>query len=307
MRVTQRSIAQLSLQGLNGNLSALQKIQQQLTSGKTISQPSDDPTGTNTSMVTRQDMAGVSQHTRNISDGQTFLDATDASLQDMLDQVRRVRDLTVQALNNGAQDGQSESDIATEVDGIRNSLIGQANQVVQGRPLFGGITNGSKAYDDTGAYVGVGGTNGIPVTPVNRRVSDVEAIRVDITGPEAFGDPASGKDMFGVVANISKHISDPVTGATDTASLTQDLSDLDKVISGLSTALADVGTRQARMETAASANQTQQLNLTAKLQDTENIDLPKTIMNMQMQQVGYQAALSATAQSLQPTLVDFLK
>jgi flagellar hook-associated protein 3 FlgL len=307
MRVTQRSIAQLSLQGLNGNLSALQKIQQQLTSGKTISQPSDDPTGTNTSMVTRQDMAGVSQHTRNISDGQTFLDATDASLQDMLDQVRRVRDLTVQALNNGAQDGQSESDIATEVDGIRNSLIGQANQVVQGRPLFGGITNGSKAYDDTGAYVGVGGTNGIPVTPVNRRVSDVEAIRVDLTGPEAFGDPASGKDMFGVVANISKHISDPVTGATDTASLTQDLSDLDKVISGLSTALADVGTRQARMETAASTNQTQQLNLTAKLQDTENIDLPKTIMNMQMQQVGYQAALSATAQSLQPTLVDFLK
>jgi flagellin-like hook-associated protein FlgL len=30
-------------------------------------------------------------------------------------------------------------------------------------------------------------------------------------------------------------------------------------------------------------------------------------MNMQMQQVGYQAALSVTAQSLQPTLVDFLK
>jgi flagellar hook-associated protein 3 FlgL len=307
MRVTQRSIAQMSLQGLSGNLSALQKIQQQLTSGKTISQPSDDPTGTNTAMVTRQDMAGVSQHTRNISDGQTFLDATDASLQDMLDQVRRVRDLTVQALNNGAQDGQSESDIATEVDGIRNSLIGQANQVVQGRPLFGGITNGSKAYDGTGAYVGVGGTNGIPVTPLNRRVSDVEAIRVDITGPEAFGDPATGKDMFGVVANISKHVSDPVTGATDTTSLTQDLADLDDVIHGLSTALADVGTRQARMETAASANQTQQLNLTSKLQDTENIDLPKTIMNMQMQQVGYQAALSATAQSLQPTLVDFLK
>jgi len=307
MRVTQRSIAQLSLQGLNGNLAALQKIQQQLTSGKTISQPSDDPTGTNTSMITRQDMAGATQHSRNISDGQTFLDATDSSLQDILDQVRRVRDLTVQALNSGAQDGASQGDIATEVSGIRQSLVGAANQVVQGRPLFGGITNGTQAYDTNGNYVGVGGANGIPVTPLNRRVSDVETIRVDVTGPEAFGDPASGKDMFGVVKSVVQHISDPVTGATDSAGLTSDLANLDDVINGLSTALADIGTRQARMQTAANANQTQQLNLTTKLQDTENIDMPKTIMNMQMQQVGYQAALSATAQSLQPTLVDFLK
>lgn len=306
MRVTQRSIAQLSLQGLNGNLGALQKLQQQLTSGKTISRPSDDPTGTNTSMITRQDMAGATQNARNISDGQTFLDATDSALQNILDQVHRVRDLTVQALNSGSQGTGSQADTATEVDGIRKSLIGSANQVVQNRPLFGGITSGSKAYDDNGGYVGVGGANGIAVKPLNRRVSDVEAIRVDVTGPEAFGTPGPG-DMFGVVSSISAHMSDPTTGATDTAGLTQDLANLDKVISGLTTALADVGTRQARMQTAASNNQTQQLNLTTKLQDTENIDLPKTIMNMQMQQVSYQAALSATAQSLQPTLVDFLK
>lgn len=308
MRVTQRSIAQMSLQGLNGNLAALQKLQQQLTSGKKISQPSDDPTGTNTAMITRQDMAGTSQQARNISDGQTFLNATDSALQGMLDQLHRVRDLTVQALNSGSQGTTSEAAIATEVNGIRQSLIGSANQVVQGRPLFGGNTNGSKAYDDNGNYVGVGGANGIAVTPLNRRVSDVEAIRVDITGPEAFGDPTSGKDMFGVISSISSHISPPPPAtATDTAGLTQDLANLDDVINGLSTALADVGTRQARMETAATNNQTQQLNLTAKLQDTEDIDMPKTIMNMQMQQVGYQAALSATAQSLQPTLVDFLK
>jgi flagellar hook-associated protein 3 FlgL len=61
------------------------------------------------------------------------------------------------------------------------------------------------------------------------------------------------------------------------------------------------------METAAGVNSSQQLSLQTKLSDTENVDLPKTIMNMQMQQVGYQAALSVTAQSLQKTLVDFLR
>src|SRR3954468_20274766 len=303
MRITQRAVTLTSLQGLNSNLAALSKMQQQLTSGKTISLPSDDPTGTNTSMITRQGIAGVTQQARNIADGSTFLDATDSALQDMLDQVQRVRDLTVQALNTGSQDTTSNPAtpaIATEVNGVRQSMLGQANQVVQNRPLFGGVTGGSKAYDDTGAYVGVGGANGIPVKPLTRRVSDVENIRVDITGPEAFGDPASGKDLFSVVSNIAAHVGDQTA-------LTSDLADLDKVMDGMKTALADVGTRQARMETAATVNSSQQLTLQTQLQNTENVDLPKTIMNMQMQQVGYQAALSVTAQSLQKTLVDFLR
>jgi len=300
MRITQRSLALNSLRGLNGNLAAVSKLQNQLTSGKTISAPSDDPTGTNTSMLTRQGMAGNAQQARNISDGHTFLDSSDSALQNMLDQVRRVRDLAVQALNTGSSSSASNVAIATEVNGVRDSLIAQANQVVQGKPIFGGVTSGNQAYGLNGTYLGVGGANGVPVHPVTRRVSDVEAIRVDITGPEAFGDPQSGKDLFAVVANIASHVGDATL-------LTTDLSDLDNVINGMTKAAADIGTRSARMDDAATVNSSQALALQAKLSDTEDVDLPKTIMELQMQQTGYQAALSVTAKSLQPTLVDFLK
>src|SRR3954452_15072678 len=300
MRVTQRSVVLTSLQGLNSNLARTDKIQQQLTSGKTISRPSDSPTGTNTSLSTRQAISGNDQYARNISDGQTFLDATDSSLQDMLTQIRRVRDLTVQALNGGAQSDQSQQAIATEVSGIRQSMLGQANQVVQGRPLFGGVTAGNKAYDDSGAYVGVGGTGGGAGQPLTRRVSDVETLRVDITGAEAFGDPASGKDLFSVVNSVVAHVG-------DTTALSDDLKDLDGVINGMLAAAADVGTRSARMQTAGTVNSSTALNLKTQLSDTEDIDLPKTIMELQMQQNGYQAALQATAKVIQPTLLDFLK
>jgi flagellar hook-associated protein 3 FlgL len=300
MRVTQRSVVLTSLQGLNSNLAKTDKIQQQLTSGKTISRPSDSPTGANTSLLTRQAISGNDQYARNISDGRTFLDATDSALQDMLDQVRKVRDLTVQALNGGAQSAQSQDAIATEVAGIRESMLGQANQVVQGRPLFGGVTTGNKAYDASGAYVGVGGTGGIAVLPLTRRVSDVETIRVDITGPEAFGDPASGKDLFAVVNSVAANIA-------DTTALSDDLKDLDSVLNRLLSATADIGTRATRMETAATINTSQSLNLKTQLGATEDIDLPKTIMELQMSQTGYQAALQATAKVIQPTLLDFLR
>jgi flagellar hook-associated protein 3 FlgL len=61
------------------------------------------------------------------------------------------------------------------------------------------------------------------------------------------------------------------------------------------------------MQTAGTVNTSTALNLKTQLSDTEDIDLPKTIMELQMQQNGYQAALKATAQVIQPTLLDFLK
>jgi flagellar hook-associated protein 3 FlgL len=300
MRITQRALALNSLRGLNGNLAVVNKLQGQMTSGKTISKPSDDPTGTNTSLITRQTVASNAQQARNIADGKTFLDATDSALQNMLDQVRRVRDLTVQALNTGASSSESDQAIQTEVTGVRQSLVGQANQVVQGRPIFGGVTTGTLAYDPTGAYVGAGGANGVAVQPLTRRVSDVEAIRVDITGPEAFGNPTTGKDLFTVVGNVAAHVG-------NSAALTTDLADLDNVIAGLTKAAADVGTRASRMDTAASMNAGAALTLQAKLSATEDVDLPKTIMELQMQQTGYQASLQVTAKSLPPTLMDYLR
>jgi flagellar hook-associated protein 3 FlgL len=299
MRITQRAVTLTSLQGLYTNLGAVSKLQQQLTSGKTISKPSDDPTGANTALITRQGIAGNAQQARNISDGKTFLNATDSALQDMLSQVQKVRELTVQAMNDGSLDASAQADIATQVTGLRQSLLGQANQVVQGHPLFGGVTSGAVAYDTTGKYVGAGdGTN--QATWTVRRVSDVESIRVDVTGPEAFGDPASGKDLFAVVGSIASHVG-------SSSALQTDLGDLDAVIKKMTTALADIGTRSDRMDTAAQVNTAASLNLQTQQQQVEDIDLAKTIMNLQMQQNGYQAALSATAKALTPTLVDYLR
>ena len=307
MRVTQRSIATTSLQGLNRNLDAIGRLQQQLTSGKTINKPSDDPTGTNAAMQTRQELAGATQHARNISDGIGLLDSTDSALQNMTRQVQRVRDLTVKGLNTGGLGLPARQAIATEVAGLRESLLGLANTKVQGQPIFGGITSGGSAYDQaTGAYLGYGGTPAaggapaVPVYPVNRQVSDADAIRVDITGPEAFGTPGED-DLFALVGKIAADV------VADPEALQVHLAALDVALNRLTTASADIGTRTRRMETAKQVNADLQLSLTSRSADIENVDLAKTIMNLTMQQTGYEAALGATAKAIQPTLLDFLR
>jgi flagellar hook-associated protein 3 FlgL len=303
MRITQRSLAVTSLQGLNANQEAISKLQRQLTSGKTINKPSDDPTGTNAAMQTRQELAGAAQYARNISDGLGMLDATDSALQNMVKQVQNVRALTVKGLNSGSMGEASRVAIATEVAGIRESLLGLANSTVQGTPLFGGVTSGSAAYDvSTGEYKGFGGTTvpPVPVVPITRQVSDADSIRVDITGPEAFGDPATG-DLFALVQNIATDV------VSDPDALEGHLAKLDVTLNRLLKAAADIGTRASRIETAKQVNADLQLTLSSRSADIENIDLAKTMMNLSMQKTGYEAALGATAKAIQPTLMDFLR
>jgi flagellar hook-associated protein 3 FlgL len=43
------------------------------------------------------------------------------------------------------------------------------------------------------------------------------------------------------------------------------------------------------------------------LSAAEDLDLPKAILEMQLRNVAYQAALQTTAKVIQPTLVDFLR
>jgi flagellar hook-associated protein 3 FlgL len=301
VRITHRAVTQTALLGLNSNLSAVNKLQQQLTSGKQISAPSDSPTGTNEALQIRQDRSATAQQAANISDGQSWLDATDSALTSMIGQVQKIRSLTVTGLNAGTMSPTARQAVSAEVAGLREALLGLANSTVNGRPLFGGATTGSTAYDTaTGDYVGVGGANGIPVVENVRRVSNADVVRVDVTGPEAFGAPGAG-DLFSVVADIAADV------VSDPGSLAADLGALDVALERLLGATATIGGRAARMEAAADVNADLQLTLSSQLAGVEDIDIAKTIMDLNQQQVGYQAALQATAQVIQPTLVDFLR
>src|SRR5919112_2713055 len=262
MRITQRAVALTSLQGLNRNLDAVGKLQTQLTSGRLINTASDSPTGTNRAMQTRDEQAANAQQARNISDAQSWLDQSDSTLQTMISTARRVRDLTVQGLSTGSASATSQEALAIEVKSLREGLLALANVQVQGRPLFGGVTSGGKAYDGTGAWVGQAGA------PVTRRISDSEKMRVDITGPEAFGAP--GSDLFAVVNSIATDLT------ANPAALETHLADLDAIMSGMSAAVADVGTRGARPERVSQINFDRSMALTQQLAETESIDLPNT-------------------------------
>lgn len=294
VRVTQRSASTGVMQNLFGNLERMGKLQAQLSSGKAIARPSDGPSATLSAMQLRSDMRAEQQYQRNAEDGLGWLNTADTAITTALDMTRRARELTLQAMNSGSSGSVEARDaIAIELENLRDGLIGLANTKYLDRPVFGGTTSGQSAYNPaTGAYTG-------DANAVLRTVRDDGRVRVDTTGPEVFGDGATS--LFSVIADLASR------ARTSPETLGTGLAALDSGMTRLRGAVADVGARAARVGDLKQAAEDRINMLKSQVSEVEDVDLPKTIMDLQLQEVAYQAALGTTSRILQPTLVDFLR
>jgi flagellar hook-associated protein 3 FlgL len=302
MRVTHNSMALSVLANLQNNINRLGQTQQQLSSGKLIQRPSDSPAGTVSAMEIRSQIAANKQYARNADDGLGWLTVADNSLQVSADTVLRARDLVLQgmsAVSQGSMDNRSA--IAAEIDQLKNTLMGLANSTYLDRPVFAGTANSTTAFDGAAATYGTyQGDDG----QVQRTVGADMKVRVDVPGRVAFstGIPSDDVTVFEVLTTIS----DKLRG-TNAGPLGDELTRLEGVRRQMHTQLSAVGARQAQLDRMRQSSDDTILRLNSQLADVESIDLPKTITELQLQQTAYQAALSAGARVVQPSLIDFLR
>jgi flagellar hook-associated protein 3 FlgL len=299
-RITHRSLQRSTLAGLESNVSRLQRLQEQLSSGREIQRPSDSPVGTVSAMQLRANQRATEQLRRNAQDGLNWLGTADDTLTSMLGTTGRVRELMLRGMN--ASMGPSErSAIAAELDTLHQTLVSLANTKYLDRPIFAGTSDSALAYAADGSYVGNVGddTAAATIGKVMRTVAVGVTVRVNLTGPEVFG--PSGADLFATVAAIADHL------RNDPSALGADLTQLDAQVSALHDQLAKIGARYNQVEIMRDRADDQLLVLRQGLSEVEDIDIPRTIVDLQLQEVAYKAALSATSRVIQPSLLDFLR
>lgn len=301
VRMTQGMMSRQAQTGLQTGLNRLAKVQEQLSTGRIINRPSDDPTGATSAMRLRASVAEQRQYVRNANDGLGWLNQADATLSSATDQVRRAYELGVQGVNSVSLGPQAREALATEVDQIRGGLMSTANAKYLDRPVFGGVTAGGVAYAaDPVTDVITYQPGAVATAGVLRAVSDGATVRVDVEGPAVFG--PDGDSLFDHLTDLSSALR---TGtAADIGTAVGALqADRERVIN----AQAEIGARTRRVEQARDAATDAELRLTSSLSEVENTDIVKASVDLQLQEVAYQAALSATARVMQPSLLDFLR
>ncbi len=292
-RVTQSMMTQRSLGSLQTSLGRLAELQEHLSTGRVLNRPSDSPGDTTAAMRLRSSVADQQQYARNAEDGLGWLGQIDNTLTSMNGEVRRARDLGLQGINGSSGPAAREA-LAVEVDKIRESLLGSANTRYLDRPVFGGITAGDRAFDPTtGNFVGQSGA-------VNRTIGAGPPVDVQVDGQAVFG--PDGDSLFTHLADLSAALR-----SGDATAMGNVVGVLNGDMNTITSTVSDVGTRYNRLEAATQAAADAELSLTTSLTEIENTDLPKATVELQMQEVAYQAALASTARVLQPSLLEFLR
>lgn len=296
-RVTPRSVQQTTIDNLTANLSRMSKLQEQLASGKLINRPSDSPIQTVEAMQYRSDIRRNDQFQRNASDGLNWLGLADNTLSAILSATGRIEELTLQGMN-GSTDATQRGNIAKELESLKATLVGLANNKYLDRPIFAGNSGADSSYAPDGSFVGSADD------VIERRVGPNQKVRVNVTGPEAFGPDGAGNagNLFQVVQEIADRLD-----ANDATGAGTSLTALRSRIVGLQNQLGAVGARYNQVDGMRSRAEDQKMQMETGLGEVESIDLPKTIVDLQLQEIAYKSALSATSRVIQPSLLDFLR
>lgn len=190
------STSQTFKQGLNVMTEQQSRVaitQLQLSEGKRILNPSDDPIGTSIALNLRQQINAAEQYAKNGKSAQNALNTEESALDNVSGILGRVRDLLVQA-GNGALSFEDRKTISIEVQGRLDELVAVGNtQTADGKFLFSGFKTDARSFtkDAAGNYV-YNGDQGDLVVQVNSSVN----IKAADNGSDLFMSVPTGNGSF---------------------------------------------------------------------------------------------------------------
>ncbi|SFC60498.1 flagellar hook-associated protein FlgL [Clostridium uliginosum] len=142
-RITTSMLSSNYLSNMKMNLNNMQTLQSQLSSGKEINKPSDNPYKASRSMQLHSEITANKQYNENIKDTTNWLDTTDTALGQAGNVFGRVRELLVLA-GNGAYGVNEKKAIQAEIKQKVNQVSEILNTNFDGAYIFGGTKSTSK-------------------------------------------------------------------------------------------------------------------------------------------------------------------
>jgi flagellar hook-associated protein 3 FlgL len=206
------STSMMNSRAINSMLTAqeqLQKAQDQISSGKKVTRPSDDPVAAARIMQLQQRQASNTQYGSNINALKTRLSTADQLLTDADSIIQQVATLSVQA-NNGVMSKSDRQSIAEQLSELSKQLLAVANtQDSNGEYLFAGYSTTTQPFARNGsgdvAYAGDQGVRQLQVS-TTQYMDDSNA------GQEVFMAVRSGNGTYELSANAANTGSGVING-----------------------------------------------------------------------------------------------
>jgi len=298
MRVTFGAQNRNNSAGLEESASRLMEFQRQVSTGKRIEKPSDDPSATLGAIGENNEIAAIDQYAKATDTVASRLSVVDTVLSDLITQLTAAQVTSASARGSGKTQIQRDA-AATDLEGIRDTIFGDMVTSFNGTYVFSGIATTVPPYTRVGsgpvsAYAG----------STSEMVVDIDAqrsVKVAFDGQTV----AQGTDPQDIFVEFDNLIA--AVRAGNTAGIDTGMQALSRMFDRVSTAQGRVGADQRTIDE-------QKLRLgelkrasKTRLSSLEDTNMADAITGMAQADAAYRAALGAVNSVSRMSLMDYLR
>jgi len=297
MRITENSQYRDTLAHLEQTAAALAKYQSQISSGKRLSAPSDDPEAAAQSTGAYAELSTLNRYAGGQQAATARLSVIDSALSDIVNQLISAKTAAQSAQGSPISAAQRDAAVAT-LQSVKQALASDLNTTYQGTFLFSGTKTTTAPFTVTGATVSAYQGNN---TVMSIDVGSQTSVATTIDG-QAITQGSASTDLF---ADLDTLITAVQNG--DTPGITAGIAAVSGAFDRAVQAQTAVGTSLSRLSGQSDRLTAMTTNVQSQISSLEDTDLAAAITGMQQAETAQQATISALATTRQlRTLMDYI-
>lgn len=296
MRVSNSMMFNSLMRGMDNASSRLLDVHQQLSTGKKLIRPSDDPVAMTLGAQYKSTLNSLQQYKRNIEFTEDYLANADSAIYSINDKLSRLKEI---AINTRSETMDAELRLASsyEVEGIYETLLAIGNTKVGDVNLFSGFKTDTQAFDSAGNYNG--DTNESAIF-IGRGTS----FTYGITGDRVFKGAGATVpvDIFQVVNDLTVALQ-----TNDVAAIGASIDLLDASMSQVSNITSEIGGRINRITTTKEHIAGFIIQTRIVISNLEDIDIAEVSTELVRAQTNLEALQLTSARFTGLTIFNFLR
>lgn len=299
MRITPNITSQNSLYNIQLARALMDKTQEKIASGKNYNRPSDDPVTARLLVNFNDQLQTGEQYKSNMTKANIWLNVSETALEGMSATMSEIKKLT-STLTNGTDITAVRQNAVSQLQTFKQQLIDYGNTQLNGTYVFAGTTDNLSVPFSGSTYSG-------DDNPLDIQIDNSSTQTMNITGGRLLKGTNTVPHQYGST-DILTEIDNLITAvnANDIANIQVGAQKMEDGANQITNAITDVGGRLKRIETMQQFNATTKNVIQDVMSNVQNADYAKLAVEMQQQELAFEATLSSTAKVTQMSLLDYL-
>ena len=303
MRISTQMMYEQNMRGITDSQSRWLNYGEQMSTGKRVNRPSDDPIAASQAIVLSQSQSQNSQFALARTFATQKVSLEDNVLTQVNTAISSVREKLIYA-SNGTLNDDDRLALATDIQGIRDQLMNLANTTDgNGRFIFAGYKTESAPFDSvTGDYRG-------GAEAITQQVDTARNMAISHTGQQIFESITSNAEqlpgggygetnMFKILDSAVAALKTPIENDSAAAAVQNQVIanaqiGIQNTENNILTVVADVGTKMNELEKLDTLGDDRALGQTKQMSDLVDVDWNEAISSYTMQQAALQASYKA--------------